>query len=280
MVRLFRRVAFLRAPFDLRLRRLDHRQPFRATLQLLRNIQFRLRILCLRRLPGQRRHLAAQLLLEALRMPPAERPVPARVRLNLCPVQTRVAQLQQTRLLRDQQNPNEQPLQVLEKTPAETRSRVVVRMRVRRNVPERHRIAGRPLQPAARKDPRRAAVEQQTQQQRRMMRILPAATALTLQRAQVQPIHNVHHKPRQMIVRQPVLHRRRQKAGRVTIHWAKLRGHRSGVHQQRQTNFTWIAKSDRLLAGPLPALARTANSPFTGRLQEILLARNVAHRTW
>ena len=75
---------------------------------------------------------------------------------------------------------------------------------------------------------------------------------IAIRTPQVQPLHNIHHKPRQMIVRQPMPDRRRQKVERVSIHSAKLRRHQPIVHQQRERHFTWIVKSDRLLADEPP----------------------------
>ena len=113
-------------------------------------------------------------------------------------------------LLRHAQNLHEQRAQLLEKPLAEVRNRIVVRMLVRRHVAQRHRVVRLPLQLAARKHPGRVSVEQQRHHHRRVKGVRPASAVRSRQLAQIQPLHDLDNKPRQMILRQPLLYRRRQ----------------------------------------------------------------------
>ena len=87
--------------------------------------------------------------------------MPARVGVDLRPVQSDRAHLQHAHLARELKNLDEQLLDVFQEAPPKRRDRVVVGMIVARNEPKRHRIPSRPLQLAAGEHPRRIAVNQQ-----------------------------------------------------------------------------------------------------------------------
>ena len=115
-------------------------------------------------------HFGLQLLLDLAGVLIGQRAVPAGVGVDLGAVQRYRAHLEHPHRARQFQHPHKQPFDVLEKAPPKRSDRVVVGMLVRRDEPERHRIIGRALQLAARKNPRRIAVHQNAQQQRRMIR--------------------------------------------------------------------------------------------------------------
>ncbi len=146
-----------------------------------------------------------------------QRAVPAGIGVNLRAVQRHRAQLEQAHLARQLQHPHEQRCNVLEKTPAKRRDGVVVRMIVRRNEAERHRIIRRPLQLAARKHAGRIAVNQQPQQQGRMITGRAGAPIAPHHRRQVQPVDHLNNKPCQMPLGKPFIKRWRKQKSRLAI---------------------------------------------------------------
>ncbi len=159
----------------------------------------------------------AQLRLDLVGMPPRQRLVLARVGSDLGAVQRNVAELEQLHLARQHQHLHEQRLDLLQKAPPERGQRIVVRMRIGRHKAERHRVVGRALDLAARMHPVGIPVDQQSQQHRRVMRGRAPARVLLDQIIQIKPINHFHHKAREVITGQPLVHRRRQKVGRVSI---------------------------------------------------------------
>ncbi len=125
-----------------------------------------------------------------------QRAVPAGVGMDLCAVQRHRPHLQNAHLPRQQQHLNEQSFDLREKAPPEGRDRVVVGMIVGRDEPERHRVISRTLQLAARKHPSRIAVNQKAKQHSRMIRRRSGTAITAAHRAKVEPVYNLHHKPR------------------------------------------------------------------------------------
>ena len=137
-------------------------------------------------------------------------PVPARIGLHLGAVQSHRPQLQQARLPRQQQHLHEQPFNLGQKPPPEPRDGVMVGMIVGRYEAERHRIVARPLKCPARKHPRGVAVYQKSQKHPRVIGGRPRAAIRLHHRRHLQTLDYLHHEPRQMPLRQPLIHRRRQ----------------------------------------------------------------------
>ncbi len=158
-------------------------------------------------------------------MLPAQRTMLGGVRLHLRAVERHLAQLQHPHLPRDPQNLHKQRAQLLEKPLAEVRYRVVIRMQVGRHIPKRHRIVRRPLQLPARKHPARVPVKQQRHHHRRWKCLRTSSPIPTAQFAQIQLLHNLDDKPRQVILRQPLLYRRRQQVRRIAVHVHKPSAH-------------------------------------------------------
>jgi len=138
----------------------------------------------------------AQLRFDLVGVRPRQRLVFAGVGGNLGAVQRDVPQLEQLHLARQQQNLHEQFLHLLQKTGPEVRQRVVVRVGVGRHEPEGHRVAGRPLDLAAGVHPAGAAVDQQAQQHRRVVRLRASLRVLARQLAQVELLDHFHHETR------------------------------------------------------------------------------------
>lgn len=141
------------------------------------------------------------------------------VRLDLAAIQAHVAHLEQAHRPRQLQDLYEQPLQLRQEPLAERRDRVVIRVKVCRDKTKRHRIVGRPLKLAAGEHPSGVPVEQQGHQHARRKRCNAAPGVAPLQFAQVQLVHDLNDKSRQVILRQPVLHRRRQQVQRIPVNF-------------------------------------------------------------
>lgn len=94
-------------------------------------------------------------------------------------------ELEQLHLARQHQHLHEQLLNFLEKPPPKHGQRVMVRVRVGRHKPKRHRVIGRTLDLAAGMHAAGIAVNQQAQQHRRVMRGRAASAVLARQCAQV-----------------------------------------------------------------------------------------------
>ena len=224
MLRLLARVAFLGARLDLRARFGDLAQTLLAPRQFVgyrhavRNVR-RVRRLGFGHEIGD---FGLQLRLDLARMFIGQRAVPAGVGVDFRAVEPERAHLQHAHLARQQQHLNEQPLDLLEKPPPERRDRVVVGMIVGRNEAERHRVIGRPLQLAARKHARRIAINQNAQQHSRMIRRRAGAAITAAHRAKVEPLDHLHHEASQMLLRQPLVNRRRQQEPGLPIDRAEV----------------------------------------------------------
>ena len=86
--------------------------------------------------------------------------VPAGIGVDLRAVERNGAHLEHPHLVRQRQHLHEQTLELLEKAPPKRRDRVVIRMLVRCDEAECHRIVSRPLQLSAREHTRRIPVHQ------------------------------------------------------------------------------------------------------------------------
>src|ERR1700729_2876334 len=100
-------------------------------------------------------------------------------------------------------------------------------MIVGRDEPERHRVISGTLHLAARKPPRRIAVNQKPQQHSRMIRRRSGTAIAAAHRAKIEPVDNLHHKPRQMFLWKPFVDRGRQQEPRLAIDRTKI------AHQKR-----------------------------------------------
>ncbi len=171
--------------------------------------------------------LGLQLRLDLARALVGKRAVPARVGVDLRPVQSDRAHLQHAHLARQLKNLDEQLLDLLQEPPPKRGDRVVVGMVVRRDEPERHRVVSRPLQLAARKYARRVTVNQQTQQHPGMIRSRTRASVNPAHPPQVETVDHFHDKPSQVPLRKPLVNRRRKQITRLPIDRPKI------AHQNR-----------------------------------------------
>ena len=151
-----------------------------------------------------------------------QRAVPVGIGVDLRAIQRHRAKLQHSHLHRHAQYLHEQRLDLRQKTPPERGNSVVVWMIVGRNKAERHRIIRCPLQLAAGKHPSRIPINNEAKQQLRMVRRLARATIAPGHRTQIKPRHHLNHKPSQMTLRQPLIHRRRHQKAGVTINQAEI----------------------------------------------------------
>jgi len=163
-----------------------------------------------------------QLRLDLARVFIRQRAVPASVGVDFRAVEPDRPDFQHAHLARQQQNLNEQPLDLLEKSSPERRNRVMVGMIVGRNEAERHRVIGCPLQLAARKHARRITVNQNAQKHSRMIRRRSRAAITAAHRPKVEPLDHLHHEASQMLLRQPLLNRWRQQEPGLPINRAEV----------------------------------------------------------
>ena len=205
--------AFLGPRLDLRARLGELGQPLLAARQFIGDRQAVGEVRPVRRLGlGQQLgHFGLQLRLDLAGMLIGQRAVPAGIGVDLGAVERHRAHLEHAHLARHRQHLDEQPLDLLEKPPPERRDRVVIRMLVRRDEAERHRVIGRPLQLAAREHAGRVAIDQDAQQQRRVIGRRARAAVAPAHRPQIQAVDHLHHKAGQVLLRQPLVNRRRQK---------------------------------------------------------------------
>jgi len=145
--------------------------------------------------------------------------------VDLRAVQRHRAHLQHAHLARQQKDLDEQPFDLLQEPSAERRDRVVVGMVVGGDEAERHAVIGRPLQLAARKHARRIAVNQKAEQHRRTIGLRAGAAIIPAHRAKVEPVDHLHDEARQMPLRNPFVHGRRQQKSGVPVNRAEV-GHR------------------------------------------------------
>src|SRR3954471_4945297 len=97
------------------------------------------------------------------------------------------------------------------------RNAAIVSLLVRRDEAERHRVIARPLQLAAREHAGRVAVHQDAQQQRRRGGRRARAAVAPPHPSQIQAVDHLHHEASQMLLRQPLVNRRRQKEPSLAV---------------------------------------------------------------
>src|SRR5271165_2746623 len=125
--------------------------------------------------------------------------------------------------------PERTALDLLEKAPSERGDRVVVWVVVGGDVAERHAVVSRPLQLAARKHPRRVAVNQNPQQHPGMVRRRAGAAIGADHAAKIEPVDHLDDKARQVFLGKPLVDRRRQKERRLAINVPEV------AHRQQTT---------------------------------------------
>jgi hypothetical protein len=230
-------VTFLRTRLDHGLRFRDLGKTRLAPRQFLRDRHAIRRIRLVRRLGLRQQigHLGLQLRLDLARVLIGQRAVTAGIGVDLGPVEPHRAHLQNAHLARQKQNLDEKRLDLLQKPPPERRDRVVIGVFVRRDEAERHAVVRRPLQLAARKYPRRIAINQKTQQKRRVIRRRARPTIATAHRTKIKPIDNFNYKPRQMALRQPLVNRGRQKKSRIAVYRPEVPHLRNGMSDYAKT---------------------------------------------
>ena len=178
--------------------------------------------------------------------------VPAGVGVDLGAVERHRAHLEHAHLARHRQHLDEQTLDLLEKTSPERREGIVVGMLVRRDEPEGHRVIGRPLQLAAREHAGRVAVHQDAQQQRWVVGRRTRAAIAPAHHPQIQAVDHLHHEAGQVLLRQPLVNRRRQKEPGLAIDRPEV-AHRGNILEKRSKRALILSgpphgvKSDRLL---------------------------------
>ena len=148
--------------------------------------------------------------------------MPAGIGVDLGPVQPNRAQLQNPDLPCQNQHLHKQVLDLRQKSPPKHRYRIVIGMIVRGDEAERHRVICRSLQLAARKHPRRIAINQKPQQNLRMIRCGARPTIASAHRPEVKTRDHFHNETRQMPLRKPLIHRRRQQKAGITVYLAKI----------------------------------------------------------
>ena len=167
-------------------------------------------------------HFGLQLRLDLARVLIRKRTVPAGIGVDLRAVERHRAQLEHPYLARQCQHLHEQPFDLLEKAPPKRRDRVVIGMVVCRDEAERHRIVRRMLQLPAGKHACGVAVNQNAQQQCWVIGRRSRAPIAPAHRRQVKPVNHLNDEPRQMSLRKPVIHRRRQKEASLAVNRAEI----------------------------------------------------------
>ena len=229
VLRLFARMALLGPRLNLRPRLGQFAQTLLAPRQFVRDRQAVGNVRRVGRfgLGHQVGDLGLQLRLDLAGVFIRQRAMAAGVGVDLRAVQRHRPHLQKAHLPRQQQHLNEQSFDLLQKAPPERRDRVVVGMIVGRDEPERHRVVGRTLQLAARKHARRVAVNQNAQQHSRVIGRGPRTAVAAAHRVKIEPVDNLHDKPRQMFLGKPLVDRGRQQEPRLAIDRAKI-AHQKG----------------------------------------------------
>jgi hypothetical protein len=234
------RVALLGARLDRRARLGDLAQTLLAQRQFVgdRHAVGNIRLVRRLGLGHQIGDLGPQLRLDLARVLIRKRAVSAGVGVDFRAVQPDRSHLQNAHLARKQQHLDEQLLDLFEKPPPERGDRVVVGMIVGRDEPKRHRVIGRPFQLAARKHPRRIAVNKKTQQHSRMVGRRTGAAIIAAHRPKIEPIDHFDNEARQMLLRQPLVHRGRQQIVRLPIDRPEVAHvRRLGIRRQSTPRF-------------------------------------------
>ena len=166
----------------------------------------------------QFRHFRLELDFELLDVSVRQRAVARGVGVNLGAVQTYRAYLEQLHFLGQFQHLQEQAFELLQKAAAEAGDGVVVGVAAFGDVAKRYRVVGGAFEFAAGEYPGGVAVHQDREQCCRVVRLGTAPRVLPRQIGQIKPVDHFHNKPRQMILAQPVLYRRRHQVRRLPVH--------------------------------------------------------------
>ena len=203
---------------QLRLRRLPALQLLRQTLRLRRGV----RVVPLRTIQ-QALDLNPQPLAQLPRAVVADAVAPVRVRVHLRAVNAHRPDTQQLRFLRQRQHLRERRRDRIEAVAPKRADRVVVRVAVRRHVPNPNVPAGRALDPPRTEDAVGMAVNQQRQHRPRVALRRARAPLVHLKRVHRHTFHRLDHEVRQVVFRQPIPHVRRQQKGLRSVPLQELR---------------------------------------------------------
>ena len=141
---------------------------------------------------------------------------------DLRAVEAHRAQLQHAHRIGHYEQLHEEGLQLRQETLAEGRDGVVIGVAIGRDEAEGHRVVRRLLQLATGENARCVAIEQKAQQHRRVVGLLATTAIAALDLAQIQPLDQIDHEPRKVLLGKPILQRRRQQVRRGTVDWPKL----------------------------------------------------------
>jgi len=229
MRRQFARVTLLGPRFDLGPRLGKLGQPLLAPRQFFRDRQAVRDVRRIRRLGlgHQIGNFGLQLCLDLARVFIRQRAVPAGIGVNLRAVKPDRSHLQNAHLARHLQHLDEQRLDLFEKPPPERCDRVVVRMIIGSNEAKRYRVIGRPFQLAARKHPRRVAINQNAEQHAGMIGGRSRAAITAAHRPKVEPVDHLHNEARQMLLGKPLVYRRWQQKSGLPIDPTEIVDHKA-----------------------------------------------------
>ena len=124
----------------------------------------------------------------------------------------------------------------------------MVRVTVRRHVPNANVPIRRPLDPTRAEDPVRVAVHQQRQHHPRVILRRSGAPFVHLEPLQRHPFHRLNHEVRQIVLRQPIAQVRRQQIQLRLVPLYELRHLLRPPQLDKPYYKTRASKSDRLLA--------------------------------
>jgi len=147
------------------------------------------------------------------------------VRFHLGAIQSDPAQLHQIHFPRQQQNLDKQSLNLRKEAAAEGGNRVMIRMRVGRQITERNRVVGGAFNLAAGEDAGRVSINQQAEQYARMMGPRTAPGILPGELRQIELINHFNDEPGQVFLRQPILNGRGKQEVSVPISKYKMSHH-------------------------------------------------------
>src|ERR1035437_5108237 len=187
----------------------------------------------------------------------------AGVRLQFGPIDSHMPELDQARLVAQPQSLGEQLRQTLQMRLPKAGDRIVIGVLVRRQVPERYVFMGRTFDLPRTNHSPAVAVQQHPHHHRRVVGRHSSSILTSVDRhdlGQVQFVGYLSDEARQMILRQPVLQRRREKEDLVQVAGAEALAHTTSVPDSGtfahgnvpvcpRPNRQAESISDRLLAG-------------------------------
>src|ERR1035437_6036847 len=156
----------------------------------------------------------------------------AGVRLQFGPIDSHMPELDQARLVAQPQSLGEQLRQTLQMRLPKAGDRIVIGVLVRRQVPERYVFMGRSFDLPRTNPSPAVAVQQHSHHHRRVVGRHSSSILTSVDRhdlGQVQFVGYLGDEARQMILRQPVLQRRREKEDLVQIAGAEALAHTTSV---------------------------------------------------